>query len=117
VCAFVVVPFHVSDDVGWTILVQGVLEEVRDLTVDGLQHGNTTRANGSIEVQADVAVRMQIVSLRVCGAELITAVLDSFVSLHRYGVLNLGRMHHPKFWTLYHSKTRTLYHPKTRTLH
>jgi hypothetical protein len=33
-CAFVVVPFHVSNDVGWTILVQGVLEEVLDLTVD-----------------------------------------------------------------------------------
>jgi hypothetical protein len=65
VCAFVVVPFHVSNDVGLTILVQEVFEEVLDLTVDCPQDGTLTRACGNIEVQADVAVRVQIVSLRV----------------------------------------------------
>ena len=91
-CALVVVPIHVSNDVGWTTVVQGVFKEVLDLTVDGLQDGLPTRASLNFEVQADVAVRMQIVPLRVCGAELMTAVLDSFVSLHRYGVPNLGRI-------------------------
>ena len=105
VCAFVVVPFHVSNDVRWTTRVQGVFEEVLDLTVDCLDDGTPTptRDCGTMEVQADVAVRVQIVSLRMRGAEFMTAVLDSFVSLHRYGVQVLGRIHHPEFRTLYPS--------------
>jgi hypothetical protein len=51
----------------------------------------------------------QVVNLRLCGSELVTAVLDTLVGLHtETSVLNIGRQKRPKFRTLKTAEFGTL---------
>ena len=80
-CALVVEPVHVDDDLGGSPRVQRVNEHLLDLTVAGFHLRVPPTADFHQDVHANKGVGPFVVMFGGCGAELVTATLNSLVDL------------------------------------